>query len=156
MCAVHPRPRVAALTSFTAALVAVLVFLQNGYMMKDHNPTIRARYFFRVSPMLADVLRVIGDRQSLFLGPSPPYGNVNMMYGYRSITSNDAMWVRDFIKVYAHFLDNEFPYLGVQVKPRSLRALQVMGIQNVLIFDLFPFGAYPFTNRASEWEPNHL
>jgi hypothetical protein len=137
LCAVRHGAHRWSLPSITGALIALVVFLQTGYMMKDHNPTISAEYFYPISRSLSEALRVIGDEQSLFLGPVPRYGAVNLVYGFRSITSNDAMWVRNFMKPYTYFLDDAYPYEGPNVRPRSLRAMQVMGLQYILMLISF-------------------
>jgi hypothetical protein len=108
------------------ALVVILAFLETGYLLRAYNPTIEGRYFYPEPPQLDSVRAVVAGAPALWSGAAPMPPDVNLWYRMKSVGIYDAMSVRSYDRVYRRLL-GAAPYL-VDTRPRSLRALQAMGV----------------------------
>ncbi len=109
-----------------------LVFLQTGGLLRDFNPTIEPRYFYSVTPALTEITRLTGNEQTLRVDGAGIPVNSNLWYRLRALGNYDAIGVRWFDELHTALIANA-------TKPRSLRALEVMGVRYVATGQRRPF-----------------
>jgi len=81
------------------AILAV-VFLQSGWLMRDYNPTVEDRFVYPVTPTIEKLQRFAATEPLVILGGDTLPPHVNSVYGIQSLSSYDAMWVREYDMLY--------------------------------------------------------
>jgi hypothetical protein len=119
------------------ALAVLLAFIETGYLLRAYNPTIDRGFFYPRPPQLEWARAVVGDAPALWLGGAPMPPDVNLWYRLSSPGIYDAMSVLRYDRAYRRLL-GAAPYVAA-ANPRSLRALQAMGVRFVVTTDEPPW-----------------
>jgi hypothetical protein len=120
-----------------AALIG-LIFLQTGFLLRDFNPTVEERLVFPTSPALAAVRARVGDGQTLWLDGAKLPANTNLWYRLRTPSNHDAFGVGSYEALHRALVDQWHPAEEHTARPRSLRGLQLLGIQHVATAQSYP------------------
>ena len=128
-----------------AAIIAGLIFLQSGYMHKNLNPAIDQSLFFPLTPTQSSVRQITGDQLTLHADNSGIPANSNIFYNdLSSIANYDGMSLKRAGDLLLTLLRVQSPHQvdwtsEQGANPRSLQALQVMGIHYVVTPLTYPF-----------------
>ncbi len=110
--------------------VLAVVFLHTGWLFRDYNPVTENRFFFPVTPAMAQVQRIVGKELLAVLGEDGIPPTSNLAYGLQIVNNYDGMWIRDYDHLYRmNFGDsnNWRPILK-----STERSLKIFGIQYVI------------------------
>lgn len=102
--------------------LVVVVFAQSGFLLRHHNPTIDPRYFYPVTPAMAEVTGAVGEETVLVDGLMN--ADTNLWYRLRMPTSYDGMGVENYDRLQRRIL-------AVPDAVRWERLAQVMGVRYV-------------------------
>jgi hypothetical protein len=80
--------------------IVAVVFLQSGWLMRNYNPTVEDRFVYPVTPTIEKLQRFCASEPALILGGDTLPPHVNSVFGIQSLSSYDAMWVREYDMLY--------------------------------------------------------
>ncbi|MBK8180473.1 MAG: YfhO family protein [Planctomycetes bacterium] len=81
-------------------LILLAVFLPSGWSLRDYNPTVEDRLVYPRTAAVERLKALAGDDPVVILGPETIPPHTNSVYGLRSLSSYDAMWVRKYDELY--------------------------------------------------------
>jgi hypothetical protein len=119
------RMRVAVALSVTA-----VVFAQTGWHFKDYNPVTENRFFFPMTPAVAELKHLVGEKSIAILTEDKIPPDSNLPYKLALVTNYDGMWVRDYDALFRDTFGNAHNWRPVL--RGSERALELFGVEYVL------------------------
>lgn len=122
--------RIVWMRSAVAMAVLAVVFTQSGWLFKDYNPVTENRFFFPVSPAVAELQRLVGNKRLAILGEDKIPPDSNLPYKLSLITNYDGMWVRDYDALFRDTFGNAHNWRPVL--RGSERALDLFAVEYVL------------------------
>jgi hypothetical protein len=122
--------RHARLKQLMQVCVLVVVFLQSGWLLRDYNPTIEDKFLYPVTPAIVKLQRIATNEPPLILGTDVVPPHANLVYGTKSLSSYDAMWVRDYDMLYRALFGRGGNWR--LVSQTTAKALRIFGIRALL------------------------
>jgi hypothetical protein len=129
------------------AVLVCSVFLQNGVMFQDFNPTVDPGDVYPETPALRSIAALVGDEQTLWLDDAGLVPDINLRYRLRSPGSYDALVVDDYDALYRTVMRS--PRIEVDgfalvivagpVRPRGIGSLRALGVRFVATGRPYPF-----------------
>ncbi len=132
LCLAHTARRQTALS----LIVLLVVFAQGGFLLRNFIPTIDDRFFYPVTPSIAQIQDHVGTANVVIAGDDTITPDTNMMYKFSMPGSYDAIWIGYYDRLYQLLYgDGSFPRIPNKV---SERGLDLFGVDYIALPGSWP------------------
>jgi hypothetical protein len=121
------KPIVRALSTLA---IGAACFLATGWLLHDYNPVTENRFYFPVTPAIAQLKSVVGKDRIAILGEDMIPPDSNIVYHLSILSNYDGMWVRDYDYLYRDHFGNGNNWRPITKGTKH--SLQTFGAQYVL------------------------
>lgn len=139
--------------------VAIVIFMQSGYLLRGENTSVSAERFMRFPSAARHVAAEVGDDQTLWVDGAYLMPDLNLWYRVRSPGNYDAISLQTYDTLYRAILrpprvslvgGAQLGILGGPVDPVGTRGLAVLGIRRVVTSKSYPMATGVFLGIEDE------